>query len=100
MIPEPPDITDNDLQKCRETGDYCPVLFEWYKYVGGLCITFANLQRESPALRNVPEIEYSIVIGLITRCARLMLSNVHLSCDGKFGETTAIIDRCIFDVSY
>jgi hypothetical protein len=26
-----------------------------------------------------------------------MLSNVALSHEGKFGETTAIIDRCIFE---
>jgi hypothetical protein len=36
-------------------------------------------------------------MGLVNRCARLMLSNVALSHDGKFGETTAIVDRCIFE---
>jgi hypothetical protein len=38
------------------------------------------------------------LVGLTNRCARLMvLSNVALSREGKFGETTAIIDRCIFE---
>jgi len=97
MLPEPPNITEEDLEKCRSTGDYCPVLFEWYKFTGGLCITFANLQRNSPALRSIHKIEYSILVGLINRIARLMLSNVHLSFEGGFGETTAIVDRCIFE---
>ncbi len=83
MLPEPPNITESDLNKCRETGDYCPVLFEWYKFVSGLCLTFANLQRDSPELRNVPEIEYTILIGLVNRIARLTFSNIHLSFEVK-----------------
>ncbi len=97
MLPEPPNITEKDLEKCRDTGDYRPVLFEWYKFVSGMSITFANLQRDSPALRNIPEIEYTILVGLINRIAKLMFSNIHLSFEGKFGETTAILDRCIFE---
>jgi uncharacterized protein DUF5677 len=97
MLPSVPNISEEQLQRCRETGDYCPVLFEWYKFVGGLCVTFSCLERESPALRIIPENEYAILIGLLNRCARLMLANVALSHNGKFGETTAIIDRCIFE---
>ena len=40
---------------------------------------------------------YYVLIGLLNRCARLMLSNVALSHERKFGETTAIVDRCIFE---
>jgi hypothetical protein len=97
MLPNPPHITEHDLQKCRDAGDYCPILFEWYKFVGGLAVTLSCLQRESPALRSVSEQEYAVLVGLIHRCSRLMLSNVALSHEGKFGETTAIIDRCIFE---
>jgi len=97
MLPDPPQISEQDLQKCRDSGDYCPVLFEWYKFVGSLAVTLSCLQRESPALRNVPEQEYAILVGLVNRCSRLMLSNLALSHEGKFGETTAIIDRCIFE---
>jgi len=32
-VPSPPEITEDQLIKCRETGNYCPVLFEWYKYL-------------------------------------------------------------------
>ena len=97
MLPDPPAITENDLKQCRESGDFCPILFVWYKFVGALCVTFACLRRESPALREVPEVEYSILIGILNRCARLMFSNIALSHEGKFGETTSIIDRCIFE---
>lgn len=97
MLPEAPNITEEDLHRCRESGDFCPVLFEWYKFVGALAVTFACLRRESPALRSIPEDEYAILIGLLNRFARLMLANVALSHEGGFGETTSIIDRSIFE---
>ena len=74
-----------------------PVLFEWYKFVGRVCIFFAQLQRESPAVRKISPMHFAILTGLLNRCARLMLSNVALSHNGHFGETTAILDRCIFE---
>lgn len=94
-IPEPPVITEEDLNKCRQSGDFCPVLFEWYKYVGALCNFCAYIQQDSPAIRSIPPIQYYILVGLLNRCFRLMLSNVALSHEGLFGETTNIIDRCI-----
>lgn len=97
MLPEAPNITEEDLHRCRESGDFCPVLFEWYKFVGAVAVTFACLRRESPALRSIPEDEYAILIGLLNRFARLMLANVALSHEGGFGETTSIIDRSIFE---
>ena len=94
-IPDPPVITEEELDRCRESGDYCPVLFEWYKYVGALCNFYACIQQDSPAIRSIPPIQYYILVGLLNRCSRLMLSNVALSHEGLFGETTNIIDRCI-----
>lgn len=96
-VPEPPKISDEQLQKCRESRDYMPVLFEWYKFVGHLCIFFALIQRESPAVREIAPIHYAVLTGLLNRCARLMLSNIALSHNGRFGETTALLDRCIFE---
>lgn len=98
-IPLPPDITEQQIQKCRETGDYCPVMFEWYKYVGLLANFFASIQLESPGIKQIPKIHYSVLIGLLNRCSRLILSNVTLSHEGLFGETTSIIDRSIFESS-
>ncbi len=40
-IPLPPEFSDELLQKCSDSGDYCPVMFEWYKYVGHLAIHFS-----------------------------------------------------------
>ncbi len=96
-VPEPPRISAEDLAKCRESGDYCLVFFEWYKFVGALCNFFARISQDSPAIRTIEPLHYSVLIGLLNRCSRLMLSNVALSHNGLFGETTALIDRCIFE---
>lgn len=98
MLPDAPVITDEDMERCRSTGDYSPVLFEWYKFVGGLCFTFANLLHGSlPFRKDIAKRDYGILIGLINRCARLILANVALSHEGNFGESTSILDRCIFE---
>ncbi len=98
MLQDAPQITEEDLQKCRDTGDYSPVMFEWYKFVAGLCVTFSNLLQESPVIRkDISERDYGILIGLINRAYRLMLTNVALSHEGEFGESTSILDRCIFE---
>jgi hypothetical protein len=94
-IPDPPSITDDVMAKCRESGDYRSVLFEWYKYVGLLANLLSCIQPDSCAVRPRPPIQFSVLIGLLNRCSRLMLANVALSHEGRFGETTLIIDRCI-----
>ena len=98
MIPDPPKIDADDMRKCRETGDYSPVLFEWYKFVAGLCVTFANLLQDTPIVRkDITKRDYGILIGLLNRSARIMLANVALSHKGGFGESTSILDRSIFE---
>ena len=97
-IPVPPEITEDQLTHCQETGDFCPILFEWYKYVGLLCNFYASIRSDSPAVRKLPPLHYAVLVGLLNRCSRLMLANVALSHkEGLFGETTAILDRCIFE---
>jgi len=96
-FPNPPQISSQELELCRQSGDYCPILFEWYKYVGLVANFFASIRLDSPAIRPIPDRQYNVLIGLLNRCSRLMLSNVALSHEGLFGETTAIIDRCIFE---
>lgn len=95
--PQPPKITDEDMRKCRESGDYCPIFFEWYKFVGALCNFFASIRQDSPAVREIEPLHYAVLIGLLNRCSRLMLANAALSHEGLFGETTGLIDRCIFE---
>ena len=98
MLPDVPQLTEKDMQCCRKTGDFSPVLFEWYKFVGGLCVTFANLLQDSePVRKDIENQDYAILIGLVNRCARLILANVALSHKGNFGESTSILDRCIFE---
>ena len=97
VLPDPPLFSEADMRRCQETGDYKPVLFEWYKFVGSLGFVVVNIQPDSPAFRPIPAQHYHVLMGLLNRCVRLMLSNVALSHQGKFGETTAIVDRCIFE---
>ena len=97
--PDPPSFTEQEIRECKESGDYRPILFEWYKFVGVLSTVTAHIQRHSPAYKPVPSEHYYILVGLLNRCARLMLSNIALSHEGKFGETTAIVDRCIFETA-
>lgn len=44
---------------------------------------------------SLPPSHYAVLVGLLNRCSRLMLSNIALSSNGRFGETTRLIDRCI-----
>lgn len=98
-IPTPPDHIEDELDRCRLSGDYYPVMFEWYKYVGRLANYFASVDQDSPAIKSISSVHFSVLAGLLNRLSRLMLSNVTLSHEGKFGETTSIIDRSIFESS-
>lgn len=97
QIPDPPKFSNEQIMKCRDSGDFMPMLFEWYKFVGQLCIFGASIQSESPAIRDFSPVQYSVLTGLLNRCSRLMLANTALSHNGRFGETTALLDRCIFE---
>lgn len=97
LFPLPPTFTAAEFDSCRKSGDYCPILFEWYKYTGLIANTVASVDRRSPAAKPVLNAQYGALVGLLNRCSRLMLSNVALSHGGFYGETTAIIDRCIFE---
>jgi len=96
-VPQPPKFTADDLRRCRESGDYRPILFEWYKFVAGFCEFLASISQDSLAVREIEPLHYYALVGLLNRCSRLMLANVALSHEGRFGETTALIDRCIFE---
>lgn len=97
-IPAVPIINEEDLRECRAVNDYRPILFQWYKYVGSLSNFLASLHPQSPALRPLNSVHYALLIGLLNRCSRLMLANARLVSDEcLFGETTMLIDRCIFE---
>ena len=97
LFPEAPQFSEQEWDECRKRHDYRPILFEWYKYAASLVMIASHIMPESPACKKIEPLKYYILAGLLSRCARLMLSNVALSHTGKFGETTSIIDRCIFE---
>lgn len=96
-MPQIPTITQEQLEQCRISGDYCPILFEWYKFTGELCMFFARLRPDSLGFIQIESLYHAIFVGLLNRCSRLMLANIKLSHQGMYGETTSIIDRCIFE---
>jgi Family of unknown function (DUF5677) len=99
LVPKPPAFPAEVVEECRQTKDFRPILFEWYKYVGKLCNMMARLDASSPALRPLPGVHYAVLIGLLNRCSRLMVANVRLSCTGRYGETTRLIDRSIAETA-
>ncbi|HJW33186.1 MAG TPA: DUF5677 domain-containing protein [Holophagaceae bacterium] len=48
-------------------------------------------------IAEIPRMHFTICIGLLNRCSRLMLANTRLSHEGLYGETTGIVDRSIFE---
>lgn len=97
IFPDPPKIKQSEMEECRRTGDFSPILFEWYKYTSIITNNIASIQLESVVNKSVSKSHYGVLVGLLNRCCRLMLANVALSHNGLYGETTAIIDRCIFE---
>ena len=83
--------------RCRKDNDFTPILFEWYKYIGGTCNIVASISRFSPAIREMPALNYAILTGLLNRCSRLMLSVLRLSVTKKYGETIVLLDRSIYE---
>jgi len=99
LIPLPPDPSPEDWRTYEETGNFIPLFFEWYKFVATLVNVMSFVQPDSPAFAPISKHSYYALSGLLHRCARLMLGNVALSHGGKFGETTAIIDRCLCETA-
>jgi hypothetical protein len=96
-IPEYPDIKNEELQKCKVKNDFLPIFYQWHWYVCQICHFIVSIERESATFRFVPPLHNAILGGLLNRCSRLMLSSLKLSNEGYYGETTLILDRCIFE---
>lgn len=94
-LTEKPIFSVEVWEECRTSKDFMPILFEWYKYIAGICITLAGISKDSLAIRKIPALNYAILTGLLNRCARLMTSNLRLSATKRYGETVALIDRSI-----
>ena len=95
LLPKLPSFSNELIEQCTQSRDFRPILFEWYKFVGIFCNIIASICPDSPALREISPVHYAVLIGLLNRCTRLMLSNIRLSSTRKYGETTSLLDRCI-----
>ncbi len=90
-----PTFSDELIEQCKQSGDFRPILFEWYKFIGIFCVQISSISQDSPALRNIPSVQFAVLVGLLNRCSRLMLANTRLSSTGRYGETTRLLDRSI-----
>lgn len=96
-IPFPPTFTDDQFAKAKSEKYFYPIVFELYKHVAIMGITCAQIKGDSPDLRQLPARHYAILIGLLNRICRLMLSCVALTHEGRYGETMRLLNRCIVE---
>ncbi|MFC3908121.1 hypothetical protein ACFORL_03385 [Legionella dresdenensis] len=94
-VPLPPDLINQLFENSKKTNDYDELFYEWYRHVAIFVNFIGSLDPMSPAFKEYQKFESAVFIGLLNRCVRLMLSNMKLSENGVFGETTMLIDRCI-----
>lgn len=97
ILPEVPKITEEQLESARKSGRYESIVFEEYKFTAQLVAIVARIDKNSEGFKKIPSQHYHVLMGLMNRCARLILGTMELSHKGKFGETSAIIFRCIFE---
>lgn len=98
-LPPLPVFDQAKRDKCIQSGDGMPLVFEWFKYLACLAVPLSNLSRKNAGFKPVPELHLGILRGLINRCVRLMLSMLKLAHDRKCGETLAILMRCIAETA-
>jgi uncharacterized protein DUF5677 len=98
-LPEPPSFDEDVISRCKVGGDYAPMFFEWYKYVAMVSHVYSSLLPESPSIKRVSPLHFAVLIGFLNRCARLMVSNLRLGAEGRYGETTALLGRCILETA-
>ena len=99
LFPPMPTFSDELLEKCKRNQDGMPLIFEWYKYTALVCIRVASISPDSPAFRKISAVHHAVLIGLLNRCSRLMLSTIKLAAEGRFRETTTLLDRCIVETA-
>lgn len=97
ILPEPPEFDYLTWLKARSINYYEPIFFEWFRFAGVLTWFTYSLSEENSGFKNIEHVDLKILQGLLNRCSRLMLGHMCLSHEHKFGEATAILDRCIFE---
>ena len=97
LMGRPVEVTDEVLDKCRETGHFGALLYELYKEAASLvCVSSAvNIgftEEDVKFSRN-----QAICVGLLVRISKLMASVVRLSVGVEHGETVQALTRCILE---
>jgi hypothetical protein len=97
LFDSPPKISDELMASCRKTGDFRPVIFQWYRHVGLLAIEYACIENRG-AIRTMSSRHFATLKALLARCSKLMRSVLVLSADGGGRvESTTIFDRSIVE---
>ena len=96
-VPLPSSNLVEIYEKSKLKDDYSELFYEWYRCVAQFVQFIVSLDPTSPCFKDFKKEESMVFIGLLNRCSRLMLSNMKLSNNGIYGETTVIIDRCILE---
>lgn len=97
VLPDPIDIPDETLERCRKSGDFREILFEYYKNVSILCVICSQIMPDSPAWRTTSNKKRYVLLGLLTRCTRIMAAHLEYFQDGRYGDTTMILDRPLLE---
>lgn len=98
-FPDYPEISEELLDECQRTRDPRPILFEWFKHIAEVVLSVGSVAPETSGYLIRPPLQRAVVEGMTNRCARLMVSIGKLVCEGKGGESAAILSRCVFETS-
>jgi hypothetical protein len=99
MFPDLPAITIQELQHCDSQRDHVPIYFKWFQHLGMICATVVAISRKSPAWRSISTLHYAVLVGLLNRCSRLMVSILALASHASHGESIRILGRCLAETA-
>ncbi|WP_417523161.1 DUF5677 domain-containing protein [Marinovum sp.] len=97
LLPDPVEISDCVLDECRQSGDFRQILFEYYKNVSMLCCICSQIIPESPGWLTSTDKKRYVLLGLLTRCTRILAAHLEFFQDGRYGDVTTILDRPLLE---
>ena len=99
LLPDPPKIEKVDLDACRSTGDFRPILFEYYRNIAILVAICGNIKKSSPDWLGRSREYYVVQVGLLNRMQRILAGHLEFFQDGRYGDLTLILDRCLLETA-
>lgn len=89
-----PEFDEKTLAYCRESGDWMPVAFEWYKHAATLLYRVAELGgKDDQGLVARDNRHNAVMRGLLARSSKLMLASIALVSKARFGDVLIAIQR-------